>query len=39
MSLLAEIDKATIPAVLAGGEKAGSAFSEVLASVLRRRGR
>ena len=39
MSLLAEIDKATIPAVLPGSEKAGSAFSEVLASVLRRRGR
>jgi hypothetical protein len=39
MSLLAEIDKATIPAVLAGSEKAGSAFREVLARVLRRRGR
>ena len=39
MSLLAEIDKAAILAPPAGGDKPSSTFGEVLARVLRRRGR
>ena len=39
MSLLAEIDKAAIPAPAAGGDKPSSPFGEVLSRVLRRRGR
>jgi flagellar biosynthetic protein FliO len=39
MSLLAEIDKAAIPATAADGDKPDSAFSAALAKLLRRRGR
>ena len=39
MSLLAEIDKATIPAPTTSGGGSSSAFSQALSSVLRRRGR
>ena len=39
MSLLAEIDKASFPVPTSAGDKAGTAFSQVLARVLRRRGR
>jgi flagellar biosynthetic protein FliO len=39
ISLLAEIDKATLPAPMAGGNKSSSSFSEALNRVLRRRGR
>ena len=39
MSLLAEIDKAAIPAQAAVGDKPGSSFGDVLGRVLRRRGR
>jgi flagellar biogenesis protein FliO len=37
MSLLAEIDKAAIPAPAAVGDKQASSFAEVLSRVLRRR--
>ena len=39
MSLLAEIDKAAIPASAGAGDKPSSPFSDVLAKVLGRRGR
>jgi len=38
MSMLAEIDKAAIPAKDVGSDSPGSAFGDVLAKVLRRRG-
>jgi len=39
MSLLAEIDKASLPASTTAGDNPSSPFREVLAKVLRRRGR
>jgi len=39
MSLLAEIDKASLPIPTSVGDKAGTAFSQVLDRVLRRRDR
>ncbi len=39
MCMLAEIDKAAIPDRSGGGDKPTSGFGEVLARVLRRRGR
>jgi flagellar biogenesis protein FliO len=39
LSLLAEIDKAAISAPTAVGDRPGSSFGEVLAKLLRRRGR
>jgi flagellar biosynthetic protein FliO len=39
MSLLAEIDKATLSVPTSGSDMSGTAFSQVLARVLRRRGR
>ena len=39
MSLLAEIDEASLPAVVAGGGSSDSAFAKVLAKLLKQGGR